>query len=863
MTIGAKNDYMNNTNELLFETCSNELLEILISFGWSKASIELSDNGNSLAANAKGLFTIIASKHISVASCLAWTMADMHDSNKWVIATDLHHYITYYQGEPIAEGVFSCELGTSSPNLLSLMNKKAVISGKALVYIQSILQQPINPLVTKECLIFLNNLRLSLGSELAELRLASKETSVFGPDDLVEINKTAWEISDAIIEYKTFVLIESECLSAIEDPLLLHSISEPLTHELVIKQFIGPIFARHLGFAYELSLSQHLEFTDKPIDDFSYGFINDGFSSKSLQTRFIKNAKKREQGVYYTPNDVVQFMSRETVLPLVEGVVIQVENAALTVSDESLNIVFGALEKLEKITILDPSVGCGEFLVESLRIVSKAYRKITLILEKYNSPEFLSEISPANHRKALRLLKKVENPFIASIEYNIHGIDVDPRARMYCVYNLALRCFYATRMGEKNFVEITNVIEQKVVVANTIAAASPIVSSIKANPSIENSSAVRFPQTGQVRVENLFPRVFKGLSRGFTVIIGNPPYHKLTAHERQEALDNGYKSTAAGDIYSLFIELVIGQLNLKNGTCCMIIPMSFAFSNKLTHLRRLILEKKKVSLSTIHFDNIPDTIFKAGKPENTNSNPANSQRATILNLNFHSSLRKVRSTDLIRWRSSEREDLFNRVNYADVSELCSSTTGVPRIGDQTLADFIRHAYEEGTPLGNLVDEKGPGTVFIPDTARYFLPAVTHTLARSGEMSLPIFDQDTRLIVVAAINSNVFYWYWRAFGDGFHVTKSLVKSFPIPAAWSSSLKKEVIDAVECLLEAEKECTVSKKNASKISVNVNFNKRLDLVKRLDTLYLKGFNIKNLKSKDFSRYKLSSYIEMNNKA
>jgi len=835
----------------------NRLQEILFTFGWdNKAILRVSTQARCIIAQPSGLFTLVAASHIATASHLAWGMGDMHNDDSWIIATDLEHYIAFYQGEAIAEGLFSYE-GDKYP-LSLLLNKEDTVDSNTVSYINETLLKLINPKVTNQCLKFLNNLRVSIGHRIAEQMFKVKGVDAFSDEGTADIETIAWEITDYILEQKISALVDPKVLLKLTDLLLEHSISDPLISDFARSQFIGPIFARHLGFAYELSLARHLQFRINQHDDSLSNFTDSEFVSRSFYAELVKSTKKRESGVYYTPNDVVHFMSMNTVFPLVKHVNLQLEGASKLAMNEAAPVIFNALKYLENITILDPSVGCGGFLVESLGIISNTYRRVTLAIEKLLSPEVLSELSASNHRKAKLSLKKMSNPFLASIENNLHGLDIDPRARKYCTLNLVSHCFHSSNAKKMIFSQMMAVIEKKVLVANTIIAAAPLTSSMKKNSRIKEPQLTTGKQEGEYnRIEDLFPNVFKRSPKGFSVIIGNPPYHKLSTQERQVALEEGYLSTGTGDIYSLFIEAMITHLNLQRGSCCMIVPLSLAFSKKLTPLRKLLLEKRGISLTVSHYDNIPGTIFNAGKPESTNSNQANSQRATIFNLNFHSGKNQIKSTNLIRWRSSERVNLFRKINYADVTELCDATKGIPKIGNQALVDFISHTKEVGVALGDLIDDKGSSTLFMPNTARYFIPALTHPLARSGEISFPILDETTRLIVAAAINSNVFYWYWRAFGDGFHVTKSLVKSFPIPTAWRGKLKNKVVAAVTALLDAERDCIVAKQNASKVSINVNFNKRPDLAKQLDILYLKAFCEKNLKSLDFSKYKSSSYI------
>jgi len=49
---------------------------------------------------------------------------------------------------------------------------------------------------------------------------------------------------------------------------------------------------------------------------------------------------------------------------------------------------------------------------------------------------------------------------------------------------------------------------------------------------------------------------------------------------------------------------------------------------------------------------------------------------------------------------------------------------------------------------------------------------------SGIVRLHAKNKDYRNLCIAILNSNLFYWYWNIYGDGFHVTLNDIKRFPI-------------------------------------------------------------------------------------
>jgi hypothetical protein len=105
---------------------------------------------------------------------------------------------------------------------------------------------------------------------------------------------------------------------------------------------------------------------------------------------------------------------------------------------------------------------------------------------------------------------------------------------------------------------------------------------------------------------------------GFDCIVGNPPYVRL-------AINSFYKerffTSGCANLYALFIELSV-KLTNENSTWGLIVPLSIMFSGQMKSIRRFLL-KNPGTYKFANFDNIPDCIFNSGK-ESENSNKVNS-----------------------------------------------------------------------------------------------------------------------------------------------------------------------------------------------------------------------------------------------
>jgi hypothetical protein len=78
-----------------------------------------------------------------------------------------------------------------------------------------------------------------------------------------------------------------------------------------------------------------------------------------------------------------------------------------------------------------------------------------------------------------------------------------------------------------------------------------------------------------------------------------------------------------------------------------------------------------------------------------------------------------------------------------------------------------------------------------------------------------------------INSNVFFWYWRAFGDGFLLGVEILGAFPIP----DNIDTQYLSLAASLDEVIPECTTYKLYRGEKIPSCNFNKRMDVLLRID--------------------------------
>ncbi|MDO5506394.1 MAG: hypothetical protein Q4F49_08945 [Pseudoxanthomonas suwonensis] len=276
------------------------------------------------------------------------------------------------------------------------------------------------------------------------------------------------------------------------------------------------------------------------------------------------------------------------------------------------------------------------------------------------------------------------------------------------------------------------------------------------------------------------------------VFVGNPPFVR---NERGSRWKN---------LYADFVEAMI--TNGQDAGLGLILPVSVCFSRDYIDLRRII-QDTALPLSASSYDNMPDYLFKAGKPESGNTNKANSQRCTILNLGGPR-VGIVESSALLRWPSAGRAAFLSAIPSFHDCRGYDIGHQIPRPVDDELTQYLRGA-EDGRAARTLMSKIGRGAFSIGAVARNFIGIREYESKASGVIPVRTDERDSSLILLQILSSSLFYKYWRSFGDGFHVTNEVVGRFPI--------SKNLLDDCEANLSTAASTWKRRESFAKTKVN----------------------------------------------
>jgi len=281
--------------------------------------------------------------------------------------------------------------------------------------------------------------------------------------------------------------------------------------------------------------------------------------SKKTTKVIEKHAHRKEQGIYYTPTYIVDYIVKNTI----------VEYARDKTLDEILDM-----------KILDPACGSGSFLI-------KAYSTLLELIEKRLQSKEISKHwhTFKNYSDRLILAQK-----IAILTQCIHGVDLDKKAVEITQLNLLLKLLEGeTKETLSNVKEIKKLLPM-------------LNDNIKCGNSLIDDPKIAGDKAFNWRKE--FPEIMK--NGGFDIVIGNPPYVRVQ-NLKHEEIDwyKKYKKTAYKrvDISILFIELA-KQILRENGLVGYVTSNQFLVTEYGRKMRQFILDNYR-PMQIIDFGGLP------------------------------------------------------------------------------------------------------------------------------------------------------------------------------------------------------------------------------------------------------------------
>jgi hypothetical protein len=270
-------------------------------------------------------------------------------------------------------------------------------------------------------------------------------------------------------------------------------------------------------------------------------------------------------------------------------------------------------------------------------------------------------------------------------------------------------------------------------------------------------------------------------SGGFGVVIGNPPWKEYSAVKKDYTVRN-YASESCGNLHGLCTERALSLRSL-DGRLSFIVQLPLTCSSRMSGVRSL-LQSRSDDLHVVPFDDRPGKLFDG----------LQHCRSVI----FLSASRSVGchgrllTTRYQRWPTEARNTLFAQFEFAHATGAILHPGVFPKYAtDVEVSAFQKVVSRSDTTLGQIASAREQKAfVFYQEATQYWVKAVIGLpyYAKDGVVGAPAHGRYVYFAnaahaaaACAVMNSSLFYAYFIAYGDCFHLSDTLVGKFPVPKA----------------------------------------------------------------------------------
>jgi Eco57I restriction-modification methylase len=254
---------------------------------------------------------------------------------------------------------------------------------------------------------------------------------------------------------------------------------------------------------------------------------------------------------------------------------------------------------------------------------------------------------------------------------------------------------------------------------------------------------------------------------GFDAIIGNPPFVEYSKVRDQYTVQ-GFETLPCNNLYAFVLERSL-ELTGGRGRMGMISPLSLVCTARMAPMRKVLGGR---DLHVPSFDIRPNPLFEGV-----------TQRLCFVLAAGGSHGAQTWAAGYRRWLSPERPTLLPTEHYTVVDGRCDLAAPMPKFS-VNLEKSIRAKL--GTGSLEMLVERAAEPIYVHRIVRYFVKALDFVpvfidaggnRGRSEDYKEFRFKRGVKPFVLALLNSSLFYWFWRAYSDGFHCGYGDVYLFP--------------------------------------------------------------------------------------
>ncbi|MCK4319453.1 N-6 DNA methylase [Candidatus Micrarchaeota archaeon] len=281
------------------------------------------------------------------------------------------------------------------------------------------------------------------------------------------------------------------------------------------------------------------------IDADVLGSIYEQYLGHVISKKGDSKGKRKQQGIYYTPSYIVDYIVKNTVGEYIKG---------------------KRKDTVKNIKILDPACGSGSFLLRAFDELDGYWKRN--LKDAYKQTKLGGETP---------ITKKIE-----ILKNNIYGVDLDEKATEIARLNLLLKA------AEKR--HLLPALDKNIRIGNSLIDSEEVAGERAFNWEEKFPDIIQYDKTGNLKKDY-----------GFDIVIGNPPYvrpHNLDEDTKRHLWKRSKVMKAKGDLYAAFIEKGIELLQEK-GIISFIVPHTWLFLESFEDLREYVLDTTKIKSITL------------------------------------------------------------------------------------------------------------------------------------------------------------------------------------------------------------------------------------------------------------------------
>lgn len=242
----------------------------------------------------------------------------------------------------------------------------------------------------------------------------------------------------------------------------------------------------------------------------------------------------------------------------------------------------------------------------------------------------------------------------------------------------------------------------------------------------------------------------------FDVIVGNPPY--VESSKSGLVLDKKY-----GNIYANVLDNAVHQL-ASNGVLGMIIPISFVATPRMKTIRAVLSDVVGEQF-ILNYADRPDSLFSSVH-----------QKLSILFTSKTETSKNIYTGNYTYWYKTERSNLFNDVKL--IKNDFVEETFIPKLGREIDSSIYRKIHNQSTRLSDLL-QNGNTPIYLNMRTAFWTKAFLTEHSSSEYKVFRVESETMAKYTVCLLNSSLFWWFWNAVSDGWHITKKELTSFKVP------------------------------------------------------------------------------------